>query len=64
MFIDDLGRDSATAVFFGLTILYYTASGVSYTLADVSQWCQGAGFEPLETRAMTDYTLVFARKPA
>ncbi len=63
MFLDELGREPENAVFFGATVLFYTAGGRSYTIAEVNEWCRQAGFGPAETIGLTDYTLVLARKP-
>jgi 3-hydroxy-5-methyl-1-naphthoate 3-O-methyltransferase len=63
MFIDELGREPDHAVFFGTTMLYYTAAGRSYTLRDVAAWCREAGFEAPEVAAVDTFSLVFARKP-
>lgn len=63
MFLDDLGRDPAEAVYFGVTMLYYTARGRSYDLREVGAWCAAAGFEPIESAALGRFSLVFARKP-
>jgi SAM-dependent methyltransferase len=62
MFIDEQGRDPENAVFFGLTMLFYTAAGRSYSIADVAQWCAAAGFEPPETVVAETFSLVFARR--
>lgn len=63
VFIDELWRDSEHAVFFGGSMLLYTAEGRCYTLRDVAAWCEGAGLEPPEALAVDTYSLVFARKP-
>lgn len=63
MFIDEQGRDPESAVFFGVTMLYYTWHGQSYTLQDVTRWCRAAGYEPPEIVSVAGQTLVFARKP-
>ena len=64
MFIDEQVRGPEHAAFFGLTMLYYTAQGRSYTLRDVSRWCEAAGFAAQEAIGVGTQTLVFARKPA
>ncbi|NIR30186.1 MAG: methyltransferase domain-containing protein [Gammaproteobacteria bacterium] len=63
MFLDELGREPENAVFFGATVLFYTALGRSYTIAEVDAWCRQAGLNPAETIAVAEYTLVLARKP-
>jgi SAM-dependent methyltransferase len=62
VFIDEQGRDPEHAVFFGGSMLFYTAEGRSYTLGDVAGWCDGAGLDPPEALAVDTYSLVFARK--
>jgi len=62
MFLDDLGQDPTEAVYFGVTMLFYTAHGRSYDLREVAGWCQAAGFEPIETAALGRFTLAFARR--
>lgn len=64
MFIDEQCRDPEQAVFFGLTMLFYTASGSSYGLRDVASWCDAAGFEPPSAVSVDTYSLVFAHRPA
>jgi 2-polyprenyl-3-methyl-5-hydroxy-6-metoxy-1,4-benzoquinol methylase len=63
MFIDEQGNGPEHAVHFGATMLYYTASGRSYTVRDVAAWCGAAGFEPPECVSVDGFSLVFARKP-
>jgi 2-polyprenyl-3-methyl-5-hydroxy-6-metoxy-1,4-benzoquinol methylase len=63
VFIDEQGRDSEHAVFFGGRMLFYTAQGRSYTLRDVARWCEGAGLEAPESLPVDTYCLVFVRKP-
>lgn len=63
MFIDEQGRDPESAVFFGLTMLFYTGAGRSWSLHQVTRWCDAAGFESPEVISMTGFSLVFARKP-
>jgi 3-hydroxy-5-methyl-1-naphthoate 3-O-methyltransferase len=63
MFIDEQGREPENAVFFGLTMLFYTAAGQSYRIDDVRDWCRRAGFEAPESMAVDTFCLVFAKKP-
>lgn len=63
MFIDEQGRDPENAVMFGVTMLYYTQRGQSYTVADVRAWCAAAGFASVEVIALASYSLLIARKP-
>jgi len=63
MFLDELGREPENAALFGATLLFYTALGRSYRIAEVDAWCRRAGFGPVETVAVAEYTLALARKP-
>jgi hypothetical protein len=63
VFIDEQGRAPEHAVFFGGSMLFYSADGRSYTLRDVAQWCGGAGLDPPEVIGVDTYCLAFARKP-
>ncbi len=63
MFIDAQGRDSAQAVYFGMTMLFYTEMGQSYRMSDVRSWCADTGFDMPHVVTMDTYSLVFAQKP-
>jgi 2-polyprenyl-3-methyl-5-hydroxy-6-metoxy-1,4-benzoquinol methylase len=64
MFIDELGGDPPPAVYFGLTMLFYTEHGRSPTITDTKAWFQRAGLvEPTVIRLET-HQLVCARKLA
>lgn len=62
MFLDDLGDNPEPAVFFGLTMLFFTEGGRSYGLREVDAWCRGAGFQPVERAVLGRFTLAFARR--
>lgn len=64
MFIDEQGRDPQNAVFFGLTMLFYTRLGRSYDLAEVNRWLAAAGFGAPEIAVLETHALVFARRSA
>lgn len=64
MFIDDLGAHPENAVMFGLTMLFYTEGGQSYTVADVDELCEKEGFSMIETVPLESFTLLFAKKKA
>jgi SAM-dependent methyltransferase len=64
MLVDDFGRYPEHAVFFGTTMLYYTAQGSTYTLSDIGNWCGAAGFEALTSVSVSDHVLAFAKKPS
>jgi hypothetical protein len=63
MFIDEQGREPESAALFNTTMLYYTEGGRTYRLADARAWCEAAGLEKVEAIAVSNFTLVFARKP-
>ncbi len=63
MFIDEQGNGPDHAVYFGTTMLYYTAKGRSYTVREVAAWCGAAGFDAPECVSVDGFSLVFARKP-
>jgi len=62
MFVDEQGRDPASAVFFGTTMLFYTAEGRSYSLDDVRAWCEPAGLELADTISTESHSIVVLRK--
>lgn len=64
MFIDEQGRDPAQAVYFGMTMLCYTAQGQSYRMSDVRRWCSAVGLGLPDIVTMDTHSLVFAQKPA
>lgn len=63
MFIDEHGRDPESAVFFGLTMLYYTRAGESPTLSRAREWLEGAGLVDVHVTVLEGYQLVRARRP-
>lgn len=62
MFLDDFAAHPENAVTFGLTMLFYTNGGQSYTVAEMDALCRAQGFAPVETASFEDYALLFARK--
>lgn len=64
MFIDPQGAGPEFAVFFGLTMLYYTRKGESPTVAGASQWLTDAGLEAVEMAHFGGWSLLSGRKPA
>lgn len=63
MFIDEHGQDPEAAVFFGLTMLYYTQAGRSYSVSRAREWLIDAGLEAPGMTAMGGYQLISARRP-
>jgi ubiquinone/menaquinone biosynthesis C-methylase UbiE len=62
MFLDDLGRDPPSAVFFGLTMLFYTDHGTSPTLAEARAWLEEAGLGDVRTAVFETHQIVVGRK--
>lgn len=62
MFIDEIGRDPENAVFFGMTMLFYTANGRSHTVNDLHSWCASAGFEKPECIPVESSVYAFAKR--
>jgi SAM-dependent methyltransferase len=63
MFLDEHGQDPKNAVFFGLTMLFYTEQGSSPTLHDARSWFEQAGLVDLTVTVLDTHQLVCARKP-
>lgn len=61
--VDDLGTGPARAVSFGITMLFYTEQGRTYTVSEIAEWAAGAGFSAPETISSGDHALVLIRKP-
>lgn len=63
MFLDEVGRDPENAVFFGLTMLFYTAKGSSPTFTRARGWLEAAGLERIATTLLDNQTLITGKKP-
>lgn len=63
MFIDAHGAHSEFAVFFGLTMLYYTRKGESPTVAGARGWLEAAGLVDVRLVNMGGWELVSGRLP-
>lgn len=63
MFIDAHGAHSEFAVFFGLTMLYYTRKGESPTVAGARGWLEDAGLADVRLINMGGWELVSGQKP-
>lgn len=61
--VDDLGTGPARAVSFGITMLFYTNQGRTYTVREIAAWADGAGFTAPETISSGDHALVLMHKP-
>lgn len=64
MFLDAHGKGPENAVFFGLTMLYYTEKGRSPTLGQAHEWFRLAGLEGPEITLLDTQQLVVGRKPS
>lgn len=63
MFLDDRERYPARAVFFGLTMLFYTEQGRSYSLSEAAGWFRAAGLEAVAVTSLDTHDLHIARRP-
>lgn len=64
MFVDDRNRDPAQAVFFGLTMLFYTDRGRSYSISEAERWYRAADLEPAGVTSLETHDLCIARRPS
>jgi SAM-dependent methyltransferase len=62
MFLDELGRGPENAVFFGLTMLFYTTDGRSPSLADAHDWFEAAGLESTKVTLLDTHALAVGKK--
>lgn len=63
MFLDEHGQDPENAVFFGLTMLFYTQAGQSPSVRQATEWLEGAGLSDARLSAMGPFQLLRARRP-
>lgn len=63
MFIDEHGRDPEEAVFFGLTMLFYTRAGRSHSLSQARSWLTDAGLEQPQLSVLDGFQMLRARTP-
>lgn len=63
MFLDEHGQNPSSAVFFGITMLFYTAHGESPSVADARAWLEAAGLADVRMTAFEAQQIVSARKP-
>jgi 2-polyprenyl-3-methyl-5-hydroxy-6-metoxy-1,4-benzoquinol methylase len=61
-FLDEHGSDPKHAVFFGLTMLFYTEQGTSPSVRDARAWLEQAGLVGFELLAVDTQQLAVARK--
>jgi 2-polyprenyl-3-methyl-5-hydroxy-6-metoxy-1,4-benzoquinol methylase len=63
MFLDELGRDPENAVFFGLTMLFYTQHGASPRLPEARAWLEAAGLTQISVTLLDTQQLLMGKKP-
>lgn len=63
MFLDELSRDPENAVFFGLTMLFYTEQGRSPSLVQARRWFSAAGLGEPQVVLLDTQQLVIGKKP-
>lgn len=61
MFLDEHGRDPENAVFFGLTMLFYSSAGRSHSLDRARAWLSDAGLESIDLTLLENFHLLRAR---
>jgi len=62
MFIDEHGQDPENAVFFGLTMLFYTRAGRSHTTSRTRAWLREAGLSEPELVVREGFQLLCGRR--
>lgn len=62
MFIDEHGQHPTSAVFFGITMLFYTAHGRSPTVTDARRWLEGAGLVDVHMTSFEAQQIITAKK--
>lgn len=63
MFLDEHGKGPQNAVFFGLTMLFYTKHGTSPTMRQCHEWFHKAGLEGPEITLLDTQQLLVGKKP-
>jgi len=58
MLLDEVGTNPESAVFFALSMLFYTRAGDSPRRSQVREWLQGAGLSDVEIVPFSDFELV------
>ena len=62
MFVDEHRQNPENAVFFGLTMLYYTRAGQSPALGTARQWLEAAGLDSVRVSTLEGFQLVRGRR--
>lgn len=63
MFVDEHGGDPQSAVFFGMTMLFYTEHGRSPSARQAREWLEGAGLVDFRSVAFESHQILSARRP-
>jgi len=63
MFLDEHDQNPENAVFFGLTMLFYSSGGRSHSLERARGWLTEAGLEVPELSVLDSFQLLCARRP-
>lgn len=63
MFLDEHGQDPEAAVFFGLTVLFYTTAGRSHSLDRARAWLTDADLGQPHLSVLDNFQLLRARRP-
>jgi hypothetical protein len=63
MFLDELGSAPSRAVFFGLTMLFYTDEGRSPSLQEARDWLCGAGLSEISLIVQKSHQMLIGRRP-
>lgn len=63
MFLDELGSHPPAAVYFGLTMLFYTESGRSPTTTEAQGWLRRAGLTEIAVITLETHQMICGRKP-
>jgi 2-polyprenyl-3-methyl-5-hydroxy-6-metoxy-1,4-benzoquinol methylase len=63
MFLDDHGAHPSNAVFFGITMLYYTEHGLSPSVQTARAWCEAAGLADVHLVVTETHQILSAVRP-
>ncbi|MBI4816464.1 MAG: class I SAM-dependent methyltransferase [Deltaproteobacteria bacterium] len=63
MFLDDHGQDPEVAVFFGITMLFYTEAGRSHTAQAARSWFEAAGLVGAKFDPLGSFSIAWAKRP-
>jgi SAM-dependent methyltransferase len=63
MFLDEHGQNPPSAVFFGLTMLFYTEKGTSPSVRQARAWVEGAGLVDVQVIVTETHQIITGRRP-